>query len=204
LAPAPWSNGESSNYDWLEDGSGSQIGTSLISITQQATNWIITEVDSIGQEGQTIEMTINGETLEPVGEQKTIKATGNDIQLTSVYSSGKVDITADINGTTKTASVDVPQNAVDNDQLLITLRALPFSEGYKATYVIVNTINATKTNGIFTVQAQEMVTVPAGSFDTWKVEMNFGQTTQYAWYGVEAPYTLVKYDNGTTQMVLSK
>jgi hypothetical protein len=87
---------------------------------------MITEVDPIGQEGQTIEMTINGETLEPVGEQKTIKATGNDIQLTSVDSAGKVDITADANGTTKTASVDVPQNAVDNDLLLITLRALPF------------------------------------------------------------------------------
>jgi hypothetical protein len=98
----------------------------------------------------------------------------------------------------------VPENAVDNDQLLMTLRALPFSEGYITNYVIVNTINATKVNGTFTVQPQETVTVPAGSFNAWKVEMSFGQTTQYAWYQVDSPFKLVKYDNGTTQMVLSK
>jgi hypothetical protein len=204
FAPAPWSNGETTNYDWLDDASGNRIGTSTITITQQTTNWIIKEVDLIAQEDQTIEMTINGETLKAVGEQKTIKTPGNDISLSSVYSAGKVDITADVNGTQKTASVDVPQNAVDNDQLLMSLRALPFSEGYKATYVIINTMNATLTNGNFTVQPQETVTVPAGSFNTWKVEMNFGQTTQYAWYEVDSPHTLVKYDNGTTQMVLSK
>jgi hypothetical protein len=204
LAPTPWSNGETTDYEWLDDASGSQIGTSTITITQQTPNWIITEVDSIGQENQTIQMTINIETLKPVGEQKTIKATSNDIQLSSIYSAGKVDITADVNGTQKTASVDVPQNAVDNDQLLMTLRSLPFSEGYNATYVIVNTMNATLTNGTFTVQPQETVSVPAGSYNTWKVEMNFGQTTQYAWYEVDSPHTLVKYDNGTIQLVMSK
>jgi len=204
LAPAPWSNGETTDYQWLDDASGSQIGTSTITISLQTTNWYIKEMDSIGQLEQTIEMTISVGTLEPVSEQKTIKSPGNDIQLTSTYSEGKVDISAVVNGTTKTASVDVPENAVDNDQLLMTLRALPFSDGYKVTYVIVNTMNATKTNGTFTVQPQEMVTVPAGSFNTWKVEMNFGQTTQYAWYGVESPHQLVKYDNGSTQMVLSK
>jgi hypothetical protein len=184
LAPTPWSNGETTDYEWLDDASGSQIGTSTITITQQTPNWIITEVDSIGQENQTIQMTINIETLKPVGEQK--------------------NITADVNGTQKTASVDVPQNAVDNDQLLMTLRSLPFSEGYNATYVIVNTMNATLTNGTFTVQPQETVSVPAGSYNTWKVEMNFGQTTQYAWYEVDSPHTLVKYDNGTIQLVMSK
>jgi len=204
LSLAPWSNGEMTSYDWLDDASGSQIGTSTITITQHTTNWVITEVDAIGQENQTIQMTINSETLKPVGEQKTIKSSSNNIQLTSDYSADKVDITADVNGTTKTASVDVPQNAVDNDQLLMTLRALPFSEGYKATYVIVSTMNATLTNGTFTVQPQETVTVPAGSFNTWKVEMNFGQTTQYAWYKVDSPHKLVKYDNGTTQLVMSK
>jgi hypothetical protein len=204
LAPAPWSNGETDIYNWLDDASLSQIGTSTITITQQSTNWLIKEVDSIGQEAQTIEMTIATDTLEPVGEQKTIKTSTNDIQLTSVYSNGKVDITAIVNGTTQKASMDVPSNAVDNDQLLMTLRALPFSEGYSVTYVIASTMNATKTNGTITVQPQEVVSVPAGSINAWKVEMNFGQATQYAWYEVDAPHRLVKYDNGTTQMVLSK
>jgi hypothetical protein len=204
LAPAPWSNGETTNYDWLDDASGSQIGTSTTTISLQTTNWYIKEVDTIGQVDQTIEMTISVGTLEPVGEQKTIKSPGNDIQLTSTYSEGKVDISAVVNGTTKTASVDLLERAVDNDQLLTTLRALPFSEGYKVSYVIINTMSATKINGTFTVQPQETVTVPAGSFNAWKVEMNFGQTTQYAWYGVDSPHQLVKYDNGTNQMVLSK
>jgi hypothetical protein len=204
LAAAPWSNGETTNYQWLDDASGSQIGTSTITISLQTANWYIKEMDTIGQLEQTIEMTISVGTLEPVSEQKSIKSPGNDIQLTSTYSEGKADISAVVNGTTKTASVDVPENAIDNDQLLMTLRALPFSEGYKVSYVIVNTMNATKIDGTFTVQPHEMVTVPAGTFDAWKVDMVFGQTTQYAWYGVDSPHQLVKYDNGSTQMVLSK
>jgi hypothetical protein len=204
LAPAPWSNGETTNYTWLADASANQIGTSSITMSLQGANWIIDEADIIGQETQTIVMTITVGTLQPVGELKTIKTPTNDIQLTSAYSALNVDITADVNGTQKTASVSVPENAVDNDQLLMTLRALPFSEGYITNYVIVNTINATKVNGTFTVQPQETVTVPAGSFNAWKVEMSFGQTTQYAWYQVDSPFKLVKYDNGTTQMVLSK
>jgi hypothetical protein len=204
LDSAPWPNGETTNYTWLDDASSNQIGTSVITMTQQTANWIIQDRDVIGQLDQTFEMSINDQSLEPIGENKIIKSPGNDIQLTSVYSAGKVDIAATVNGSKKSASVDVPANTLDNDQLLMTLRALPFSEGYKVTYIILNTMSATKTNGVFTVQPQETVNVPAGSFNTWKVEMNFGQTTQQAWYAVDSPHQLIKYDNGTTQMVLSK
>jgi hypothetical protein len=108
-----------------------------------------------------------------------------------------------VDGNSRSASLDVPANAVDNDQLLMTLRALPFAEGYAVDYVVVVAQNALKVDTTFTVQAKETVTVPAGSFESWRVEISAGQTKQTVWYQVAAPNMLVQYENGSTRMVLT-
>lgn len=52
------------------------------------------------------------------------------------------------------------------------------------------------------MRGQEQVEVPAGAFNTWLVEITTDQGTQSIWYQVDAPHTLVQYDNGTTRMQL--
>ena len=103
-----------------------------------------------------------------------------------------------------TASMDAPSDSLDNDQLLGTLRALRFADGYDGKYVNLFTSTARSLPTTIRVQGREKVDVPAGSFDTWKVELDFGQAKQYAWYQAEAPNQLVQYDNGATRMVLTK
>jgi hypothetical protein len=115
-----------------------------------------------------------------------------------------LDITATVNGKTTTASIDVPSNALDNDQLLMTLRALPFAQGYAADYVTVVAQNALRVNTTIAVVGTETIEVPAGSYEAWHVELQAGQSTQNAWYQVDAPHMLVQYDNGANRMVLVK
>jgi len=204
LNPAPWQNGSTTSYEWQNDQSGAQIGTSQISFALNNNEWTISEQDKIGELDQTIEMMVNAATLAPLGEKKTIKSSGTNADITTSYTNGKLDISADVSGKTSNASIDVPANAIDNDQLLMTLQALPFAQGYKASYVVIVAQNALKVNTTVTVLSQEKIAVPAGSFDTWHVEIQAGQFTQNAWYQVDAPHALVKYDNGTNRMVLSK
>ena len=100
--------------------------------------------------------------------------------------------------------MDVPANILDNDQLLMTLRALPFAEGYEGSYVNVVGQNAAQIADNHPGSGQGAGEVPAGSFEAWKVELDFGQAKQTAWYQVEAPRDLLQYDNGNIKMVLAK
>ena len=98
--------------------------------------------------------------------------------------------------------IDVPANAIENDQLLMTLRALPFADGYQTRFVTVVGQSVAKIDTSIRVTGREKIDVPAGSFDAWKVELDFGQAKQQVWYQVETPNNMVQYDNGTTKMVL--
>ncbi len=201
--PAPWQNGATASYEWL-DQSDAQIGASQVEFALSQGVWTITETDVIGGLDQTSAMRIDATTLAPLGETKTITGANTDIQLETQYQNGKVDIQAVVNGQPRTASVDVPANAIDNDQLLMTLSALPFVDGYGASYVVVVTQSALKADTNITVRSQETITVPLGDFDTWRVDIQSGGTTQTAWYQVDAPHTLVQYVNGINRMVLTQ
>ncbi len=202
LGPAPWQNGSTANYEWL-DQSGAQIGTSQFDFSLNVDVWTITEKDNISGLEQTAEMRISAATLAPLGETKTIHTASSDVQVTTKYENGKLSINAVVGGQNQSATLDVPPNAIDNDQLLMTLRALPFAEGYTADYVVIVAQNALKVDTTVTVQSKESVTVPAGTFDAWRVEISADQGTQSAWYQVDAPHMLVQYQNGPTRMVLT-
>ena len=204
LNAAPWQNGSTASYEWFGDKSGAQIGTSQYSFALKNNIWTISDQDKIAELNQTVEMMVNAKTLEPIGEKKTIKTANTNADITTTYKNSKLDISAVVNGKTSNASIDVPSNAIDNDQLLMSLRALPFAQGYKASYVLIVAQNALKINTTVTVLSQEKIDVPAGSFEAWHVEIQAGQSKQNAWYQVAAPHALVKYDNATNNMVLNK
>jgi hypothetical protein len=202
LDVAPWQNGSTADYEWL-DASGAKIGTSQFDFSLNVGVWTITEKDAVSGLDQTIAIQIDAATLAPLGEQKTIHTGSSNVDLVTKYENGQLTINANVNGQNRTASLDVPANAIDNDQLLMTLRALPFAQGYKVEYVVIVADNGLKVNTTVAVQGKETVDVPAGSFESWRVQIAAGQSTQTAWYQVAAPHNLVEYDNGTNRMVLT-
>ena len=203
LLPAPWQDGETADYDVLS-ASGNKIGTSQIAIAAQGDAWAVFESDKIVDLDQSWTIRIDAKTLRPLGQEKTIHTSATDATISTTYDGGKLSIKAVVKGEQRSASLDVPSNSIDNDQLLVTLRALPFAEGYEAKYTTVVAQNALKVGTTVRVKARETVSVPAGSFETWRVELDFGQGKQQAWYSVAAPHRLVQYDNGATRMVLTK
>ncbi len=54
------------------------------------------------------------------------------------------------------------------------------------------------------LKGQESVTTPAGEFTTWRVELRVTGSSEVkqSWYDVNAPHTLVKYDNGMATWLL--
>ena len=199
LGEAPWRDGDKATYDWL-DKSGNKIGTEELGFARDGSAWVLTSADRIGEAlDQSARVRVDATSLKPLGGEKRVKTKDTEATVKTSYHGGKADIEAIVNGANRSATMDVPSDSLDNDQLLATLRALKFADGYAGKYVNVVPSSALKINATIRVQGKERVDVPAGSFDAWKVELDFGQAKQYAWYQVEAPNQLVKYDNGVDE-----
>ena len=49
---------------------------------------------------------------------------------------------------------------------------------------------------VLKVKKTEEITVAAGTFEAWRLEIRSGGRTQKAWYANDEQRTLVRYDNG--------
>ena len=91
----------------------------------------------------------------------------------------------------------------DNESSLFLWRTIPFEEGYEASYYSVLTNQRGQTLVTVRVVEREEVTVPAGTFQTWRVEIRFGDTRQVVWYADTPERALVQYDNTRQIMQLT-
>ena len=84
----------------------------------------------------------------------------------------------------------------DNESALWLWRALDLAEGYEASYVSVSATDGAQQTVDLRVTQRESVEVPAGRFDTWRLQVRTGRATGVAWINVEAPHEIVQWDNG--------
>jgi ABC-type glycerol-3-phosphate transport system substrate-binding protein len=203
LQAAPWTGTEKDNYQ-LVDAQGKELGTTQFTFAKQDNQWTISETDTISQTTIDSKMTLDATTLKPIGEERNVQGQSGNLKLTTKYTNGKLDITAVTGTDTKTATIDVPADAIDNDQLLMTLRALNFKQGLQQKFNLVVSSNALMLPTTVRVLSQESITVPAGTFNTWKTEFDLGQSgTLTCWYGVDAPNLLVKEQQGQASLILT-
>lgn len=91
------------------------------------------------------------------------------------------------------------------------LSALPFALTYGSTQPLALVSNEGRiriVDAFVIVEGGEPAWTPAGNFVTWKVAVSYEidgeETTLTAWYDVDAPHTLVRYDNGEVNYLLEK
>ena len=204
LQAAPWTATEKDAYQ-VVDAQGKELGTTEFTFANQTNQWTISETDTISQTIIDSKMTIDATTLKPIGEERNVQSPQQNVKITSKYSGGKLDITAVVGTDTKNATIDVPADAIDNDQVLMTMRAVDFKEGLQHKFTLVVSSSAQQLPTIVRVLSKESVTVPAGTFDTWKTELDLGQAGKLTcWYGVDAPHLLVKEEQGQASFILTK
>jgi hypothetical protein len=201
LGGVPWRDGEVARYDIL-DREGNRVGSATFSVAREGEGWVISEADEAGEISQSSQVYVDAATLRPLRGHKEIHAPGTEATLEYTYSGDQVDIKALVNGEERSAAVKVSHNILDNDQLLMTLRAIPFAEGYEAATLLVAPARALRITTTVRVQGREKVEVPAGTSEVWRVELDFGQAKQQVWYEVEPPHRMLQYDNGAQRLVL--
>jgi Tetratricopeptide repeat/Protein of unknown function (DUF3108) len=97
--------------------------------------------------------------------------------------------------------IDFTPPAFDNEQCAELFRRLPLAVGYKTTINIIPTLTGTKIPLGMEVSDKETVTVPAGTFECYKLVLNIGQTF---WIANDEHRYLVRFAAGGVTADLTK
>lgn len=88
--------------------------------------------------------------------------------------------------------VTLPEGHVDDNFMLTVLRALPWTSDARWTFPLVSSGKGDFAMRTLEVVGQEKVTVPAGSFDTYRVRDSGGSSTMNIFVTTSQPHRIVK------------
>ena len=198
VSTIPWSDGERAEYVLLDRGDGQECGRGTLSVVDRDGQYELTL--SFESEGDTDEavVLVDAETLKPVTVRRERFIDGERALIEGEYDAVEevltiVEISED--DEERIVPLRLEENYYDNESSLFLWRTLPFSEGYQATYRSVLASQNAQHDVSLIVIGIEQVTVPAGTFEAWRVEINADSRRQIAWFADTPERWLVQYDN---------
>lgn len=196
-----WADGETSVYR-VTNREDRIVGTAAFQVNrrEQEDGWtLMREINDAGVSEQAkVEM-------QPVGYRPVyshlVRTFGGGKQVVETQFEGaRVDIAlTNRQGATVYQRVQVPSDIRDERTLLLIIRALPLAQGYATRINSFLPIAGRMERVALQVRRKENVTVPAGSFDTWVVELKANDRTTRAWVVQAAPFPVVKFVDGRSQ-----
>jgi hypothetical protein len=114
------------------------------------------------------------------------------------YGASSVTVVQEDEDDERTDTIDIPSTSYDTWTDLFLWRTIEFQEDYEVKYAAVVTADFAKPDVIsivLKVTGLETVTVPAGTYQAWRLEIRSGGRTQKAWIANDDQRTLVRYDN---------
>jgi dipeptidyl aminopeptidase/acylaminoacyl peptidase len=175
----PWSAGKASYSGKIEAGGQTIPMSTTQTIEEQGANWVVTGTAKMPM-GDAVDITtLDKATLVP--RKRVVKQGPAAIELT--FADGKASGTVAMGGEPKPVSVDLGGDLfADGVGANEAIASLPLAEGYSTTYRNFDVRQQKVQLKQAKVTGAESVTVPAGTFEAWKVEIASaegepGQTT---------------------------
>ncbi|MBI2912322.1 MAG: DUF3108 domain-containing protein [Chloroflexi bacterium] len=199
VSSIPWMAPETAHYRLLD---GDDVkGTGELRIETQGDTLVFRQSFAFPDEKLTDDVSVvaDAATLEPLSAERTIDGPEGARHCQAQYASGKVLVEQQSEKDQRADELDVPTHSYDSWSDLFLWRTLAFAADYEASYSDVLSCTLAKPQVISVVlklKEKENVTVPAGTFQAWRLEIRSGGRTQKAWYADDLARTLVRYDNG--------
>lgn len=194
---APWTDGEVSTYDVLGKD-GKQAGTATWTWHQVQNGW--TQAYELNMAGRLDRGTVVlGKDLLPAMSWRELSG----LRFDTTYGPDKATIrTTATDGKVTGKDVTRPADGLDNDQSLQVQRALPLANGYATRYTDIIPTSGQSAPIRVSVTGVETITVPAGTFPSWHISMDYGAAGSHdAWYCQAAPNLLIRYRNRSSGAV---
>ncbi|HON41865.1 MAG TPA: hypothetical protein PLM74_01885 [Bacillota bacterium] len=195
LSP-PWQPGEISRLE-AYDPDGNLLLTWELSVESQGSQVVfITDREAAGFRERAL-VFADPYTLIPRRTELERESGQGRVDYVAEYGSEDVTIQANLPRGHEEAAMKLPARPFyDDEQLIMIIRALPLYSSFRGTLKSVVTRAGAQDSVILRVRGRESISVPAGHFDTWKVEIT--GTYQSAWIAVAPPHQLVRYENRKT------
>ncbi|MEZ4554402.1 MAG: DUF3108 domain-containing protein [Dehalococcoidia bacterium] len=200
VAQVPFADGERLTYE-LRDDRG-VLGHGVLTVRRDGADFVLEQdyQEATAPEGEQATSDratarVDAATLEPRSVERVVQGRDETTAYAGEYTAdgGSVHMTRDGE---HERDIELPEYAYENESSLWLWRTLPFSEEFKTQYVSVNVIERTRQTVAIEVTGQQRTTVPAGTFDTWRLQVRNGRATRVVWINVEAPHQVIQWDNG--------
>lgn len=190
VALLPWGQTDDLTYT-LRDLGGRETATGRLSVRVVGSQTTLVQQYRSGANSDEITVVVDSATLKPQSSKRVIQGSDGDETVEVTYTEqGAVIKQGD-----KQSGLSVPEHSYDNDSSLFLWRTIDFREGYVGRYTAIITNRRTRQTVELRVTGKEQVTVPAGTFTAWRLEVTSANAEQVAWYADTPARTLVKYDN---------
>ena len=196
----PWSDDERAEYVLLDHDDLEECGTGTFTVERQGDQYQFTLrfEDLDGENSDTSTVIVDDETLQPFSIRRERVIDGDTEAVEGEYDRAEkvirvIEYTGD-------DPREVPRRLdeevyYDNESSLFIWRTIRFEVGYQAKY---NTVLANQGGAVreirLRVREKEEVTVPAGTFDAWRVDIA-GDVDQVAFFADTPEHQLIFYDN---------
>ncbi len=177
----------------LVNEDGDKLATAVLAIESSGGRTTLFQSFTSDSTSDATAVVVDSASLKPISAlRKIVEPDGDEERIEVEYTEDAVLIRQ---GEDKQSGLSVGEHSYDNDMTLFLWRTLPFAEGYEGSYttIITNRRDSQKVNLLVT--GKETITVPAGTFDAWRLEITTTNARQIAWYADTQERQLVRYDN---------
>jgi zinc protease len=173
---------------------GNALGSMVRDLRRDGSSWVLTDTSSIAGVSQVTVVRLGGDlSLQSVSQRGSIQ--GRDTRIDVTVSNGTATGTA-VSPLTqfeeRAVNATISAATVDDNSFPSLLGALPLAEGATFDVPVFSSGSGAVTTQKVTVEAAEEITVPAGTFRTWRISISGGQAPTNIWISLDSPYRMVK------------
>ena len=208
LGPAPWTDGEVMQLD-LKSQVGMKLGTIFYTVesvkVETKDAWRVESHMTVPMSGmrQFTSVSAKRESFLPISAVTKNDQTGD---FYGEYTQKGVTWRIDTPNKKDTRKVELEGVAYDNEQVLHMIRRMPLKEGYATSFPIFPLLSGVITECKINVNGKETITVPAGTFDCYKVDIRAGfpggSIHQEVWFSSDEHRYFVKLVSNHVTMEL--
>jgi hypothetical protein len=194
LLPVPWGEGEEMRYK-VNLATGFTVGAARFAVAAAELDgrkiWRF-DSNTVGGAQSWSRTEVDAASFRPLHSLWKHTMLG---EFETVYVNGGADV--NMKGKDEVKHFDLQGVFYDNEQAVQLMRRLPLAEGYSTTLnLFVGLGGGSQLPVDLNVAARESVTVPAGTFDSYKVVLKVGPTQQTLWFSADEHRYPVRLESG--------
>lgn len=208
VAQIPWPDYERLSYAIL-DQTDTELGTFVIEVERDGDHWLFTQRFDL-EASNTVEvrrLRVDAETLRPIEQSLESESGDERVSVRGVYGIDAegglyVDAVVEQDGERESERVAAGEFAFDNDSSPWLWRSVAFGPDLELTYRSVNVFQRRSQLVQLAVRGQDTLRGPDGDVVVWQVVVTPGVEISRAWYEVDPPHRLIRWDQQPRRYLL--